>query len=109
MHLPFERIAVVVPQYGQTMHNDPDVGSAIVVDQAKLGAHGKERTDSWMFTGIRLHSISRERGSRSCVSPPVGDVTKGPPARGAAREKATSGVSLSLPARGKSLRSGWNG
>ena len=38
-----------------------------------------------------------------------GTVTKGPPASGAALLKATSGMSLARPARGKSLRSGKKG
>jgi hypothetical protein len=49
---------------------------------------------------------ARERGSRWTVSLAPSAVTKGPPASGAGLEKATSGVSLGLPARGKSLRRG---
>ncbi len=50
--------------------------------------------------------MSRERGSRSLVVAVVGLVTKGPPSSGARFEKATSGISLGLPASGKSLRRG---
>ena len=48
----------------------------------------------------------RARGSRTSVVPSTGAVTNGPPARGAGSVKATSGTSLNLPSRGKSLRSG---
>ncbi|MEY5015999.1 MAG: hypothetical protein RIS92_2357 [Verrucomicrobiota bacterium] len=52
------------------------------------------------------HRMSRERGSRSLVVAVVGLVTKGPPSSGARFEKATSGMSLGRPARGKSFRKG---
>jgi len=50
--------------------------------------------------------ISRDRGSRLSVEAEQGDVTKGPPSNGTGSEKATSGISLALPARGKSFRNG---
>jgi len=59
--------------------------------------------------GLHLHFISRERGSRACVSPVPGAVTNGLPASGAGWEKATAGLSLSLLASGKSFCSGKNG
>jgi hypothetical protein len=46
------------------------------------------------------------RGSRWIVSASWGDVTNGPPSRGAMPVKATLGISLSLPARGNSFRKG---
>ena len=49
----------------------------------------------------------RARGSRTSVVPSTGAVTNGPPPRGAGSVKATSGTSLNLPSRGKSLRRGW--
>lgn len=57
--------------------------------------------------GNYLYDInSRDLGSRLSVDAEQGDVTKGPPFNGTGSEKATSGISLVLPARGKSFRRG---
>ena len=53
-----------------------------------------------------LYPIGFALGSRSDVPAVVGDVTNGPPSSGAVPVKATSGISLGLPARGNSFRSG---
>ena len=54
----------------------------------------------------RTKPYPRARGSRSLVVAVVPKVTKGPPSKGAASLKATSGMSLGLPPSGKSLRNG---
>ena len=48
----------------------------------------------------------RARGSRSFVVAVLGNVTNGPPSRGAVSENATSGILLGSPSSGNSLRSG---
>src|SRR6266576_2378037 len=48
------------------------------------------------------------RGSRSFEPAVLGTVTNGPPSIGVALVKATSGISLGNPSRGKSFRNGKN-
>src|SRR5205814_10342849 len=58
---------------------------------------------------VKDHGISvglRARGSRSLVVAVLGEVTNGPPSRGAAEENAMSGMSLGKPSNGNSFRSG---
>jgi hypothetical protein len=70
--------------------------------------HGNSKRDLVAASCVtKNHDSNRfARGSASTVPQEPGLVTNGPPSSGATPVKATSGISLGLPARGKSLRSG---
>lgn len=73
---------------------------------ATMNARRNVRAPQW---SLRRPQAPFARGSRVTVSPAPGLVINGPPCSGAASVKATSGISLALPANGNSFRSGKNG
>ena len=73
---------------------------------ATRNARRNVRAPQW---SLRRPQAPFARGSRVTVSPAPGLVINGPPCSGAASVKATSGISLALPANGNSFRSGKNG
>jgi hypothetical protein len=73
------------------------------------GLSARSRRCRSAHSPLRFYSAGWARGSRSLVPPGLGEVTNGPPARGALSLKATSGISLGLPSSGKSFLSGKKG